>query len=357
MEVPNFYLNPEVHRKGKASELAIAFVLTTGAFLSSFFYYWYKVDCIYVDVSLGDTEIKDYLDDYCGSLKRECDFDCGCSSFWISDELDNSGCRLSNRSSCSNDLDWLDKYGDGCDWYYEHDPTCSQVSDLGQYLACPEVCNTCLGYCWRNSECGNYFTGCDSDTPTYYDPSKFNIDPSSYTEHIQELENSVRILGTEHLSFKLLVPPVFKQVVYQDAIVDYVTNNICLQSRRHQSQYLKDNLDYLVGTNSFYVDNGAIKLQASYNDLGNSGGLSCLNVSFSLWGGGENYSPRLSELMFYLEQPSYFAHVCDYGQVIESISLSIPLSSFALATFSIIITKIRHHGIGESKDCSDSSGQ
>ena len=37
--------------------------------------------------------------------------------------------------------EWKDTYGDGCDWYAEHDPGCNFEPDYGQDTNCPVTCN------------------------------------------------------------------------------------------------------------------------------------------------------------------------------------------------------------------------
>ena len=57
--------------------------------------------------------------------------------------------------------EWKDTYGDGCDWYAEHDPGCNFEPDYGQDTNCPVTCSPgCVqsflcgaGTVWQDGKC------------------------------------------------------------------------------------------------------------------------------------------------------------------------------------------------------------
>mmetsp|Transcript_41837 Transcript_41837/g.110309 ORF Transcript_41837/g.110309 Transcript_41837/m.110309 type:complete len:892 (-) Transcript_41837:167-2842(-) len=49
----------------------------------------------------------------------------------------------SDAIDCKDSAIWQDPYGDGCQWYSEHDAGCTNYQDEGQMTHCQETCNTC----------------------------------------------------------------------------------------------------------------------------------------------------------------------------------------------------------------------
>ena len=46
--------------------------------------------------------------------------------------------------ACADSQSWSDDWGDGCDWYADNDPGCTEYDDHGQLANCPSTCGRCL---------------------------------------------------------------------------------------------------------------------------------------------------------------------------------------------------------------------
>lgn len=295
MKVPNFYLPSEVDAQGRLWELIFVLISTSAVFVASVCYYWFEITCDSSELSLSDTRIQKYLDSYCNNLMYDCLQSCGCLNSW----------------------NWNDELIKGC---MSHDHVANSYN---------------TDWCISSTLCEENYIECNNTTPTYVRPALNWRFPDDYLSIFPELTVYHNIPDSEHLSMTLTVPPVEYYTTVTDGDLVIVTNNICLQSKVHSRAHTKRYKEEFIseGFSAYETD---VVISGSVEALGNSTNGGCLNISTYHTG----TSRYIDHGLWQMERDAYHAEVCSYGTMLESISLSLPLSSLYMSILGVAISKL-----------------